>query len=290
MQIFLTGASGAVGHELGRALQDAGHEVVAATRRPEEWTGPGRAVPFDLDADQIDPTGALASADAAYYLVHALERNDFVEVDRRRAERFVAAWGPTRPVVYLGGLGRPGTGSPHLRSRHEVGEILRAETATVELRASIVLGPASLSFRLLQSLGRVASCSLLPVPVPRAATALTQPIAQRDLTTALVQALESEPGCYDLGGPDVVSFAQLIERSARAQGRSLTVVPSLPFGAEWLGPGAALVAGVDPWATIALFSSMADETVVRPGRHPRGVDRPTTGLDDALRLALGPAA
>src|SRR6476620_2708938 len=104
MRIFVTGARGAVGRVLVDALIDAGHEVVAGTRRPETYTGPGTVVPFDLDrrgrsaaSPAVDPPGvtqALASCDAAFYLVHALDRRDCEAVDRRRAERFADLWGP----------------------------------------------------------------------------------------------------------------------------------------------------------------------------------------------------
>jgi hypothetical protein len=155
MEIFVTGATGAIGRPLVAALVAAGHRVLAATRRPEDYEGPGTPVPVDLDADgPIDPGGAAARADAAYYLVHALDQPDFEAIDRRRAERFADLWGADRPVVYLGGLGRPGRGSPHLRSRHEIGAILRRRTAAVELRAALVIAPGSLSFQLLARLGR----------------------------------------------------------------------------------------------------------------------------------------
>src|SRR4029079_5036017 len=108
---------------------DAGHTVVAATRHPEDYDGVGAVVPFDLDGpwppERSDADEVIASCDAAYYLIHALDRRDFEATDRRRAERFADLWGPDRRVVYLGGLGTDQGASPHLRSRHEVGRILR---------------------------------------------------------------------------------------------------------------------------------------------------------------------
>lgn len=285
MRILLTGATGAVGSALAPTLVAAGHGVVAATRSPAAYDGPGRGVTFDLDAES-DPRSAMAGTDAAFYLVHALDRRHVTEVDRVRAERFAAAWGPDRPVVYLGGLGPATTGSTHLRSRHEVGEVLRTECRTVELRASIVLGPRSLSFRLLQRLSCLAGLSPVPVAVPRAAAALTQPIAQRDLTEALVGALDLAPGSYDIGGEEVLSFRALLERAAAAQGRTLRTVPAVPLAADWFGPVASVVAGVDPWATTSLFGSMATETVVDDTRRPPGADGSATDLDTALALAL----
>lgn len=289
MQILVTGATGAVGAELVPALVSAGHDVLAATRRPESYAGPGRPVTFDLDADDVDPDGVLATADAAYYLVHGLDRADVEEVDRARAERFAAAWGPDRPVVYLGGLGPRSSPSEHLRSRHEVGEVLRDRCRAVELRASIVIGPRSLSFRLARRLACVTGLSPLPVVVPSAARVRTQPIAQVDLTAALVAALDLEPGAYDIGGDEVVTFAELMERTASAQGRTVRTIARLPVGADWFGPAASLLAGVDPWATTSLLASMATETVVDDARRPPGADGRGTSLDDALRSALDAA-
>jgi len=287
MEIFVTGATGAVGRPLVEALVAGGHHVLAATRRPAAYDGLGTPVPFDLDADGIvDPGQATRSADAAYYLVHALDDPDFEKVDRTRAERFSELWGPARPVVYLGGLGEPGCGSPHLRSRHEIGDILRARTRTVELRAALVIGAASISFQLLARLGRLASLSPFPVLAPVASAARTQPIGQADLVAALVHGLDLAPGSYDVGGPEVIRYADLIERSARAQGRSLQVLPVVPVSPEWLGPGTALAACVDPWATSALFAGMGEETVVRDRHRIPGPELATTSIDDALAAAL----
>lgn len=288
MQILVTGATGAVGAELARALEGAGHSVVAATRHPSAYRGPGRAVTFDLDGSDADLAAVVAEAeaDAAYYLVHALDRRDVVRIDRLRAQHFAAAWGRDRPVVYLGGLGPADTRSPHLRSRHEVGEILRDRCRAIELRASIVIGPDSLSFRLLRVLSCLAGTSPLPVAVPAASVARTQPIAQRDLTAALVDALELDPGSYDIGGDEALSFRALLERTAAAQGRTLRTVPAVPLGADWFGPVASVLAGVDPWATTSLFASMATETVVDDARRPPGADGRATDLDTALALAL----
>ena len=287
MEIFVTGATGAIGRPLVEALVADGHHVLAATRHPESYEGPGTPVRFDLDATgSPDPGQHAASADAAYYLVHALDQKDFAAVDRDRVERFADLWGPDRPVTYLGGLGEPGLGSDHLRSRHEIGVILRARCTTVELRAAMVLGAESISFQLLARLGKLASHWPLPVPVPQASAARTQPIGQADLVDALVHALELAPGSYDVGGPEVIRYADLIARSARAQGGRLKVLPVVPVDPEWIGPVSALVAGVDPWATSALFAGMGDETIVRDDHRIPGPPRATTSIDDALAQAL----
>jgi uncharacterized protein YbjT (DUF2867 family) len=290
MEIFVTGATGAIGRPLTLALAAAGHTVMAGTRRPDGYVGPGRAVRFDLDGGgpaALDPDGATAGAEVAYYLVHALDHRDFAAVDRRRAERFANWWGTERTVVYLGGLGVAATSSAHLSSRHEVGDILRSRCRTVELRASMVLGAGSMSFQLLARLGRLAGlvpCAI-PIPIPKASGTRTQPIAETDLLQQLVDAPSLPPGRYDVGGPEVLTYGELIERSARAQGHRLRVAPVLPVDPTWIGPAAALAAATDPWATTALFAGMGSEAVITGTPLPRD-RRARTGVDAAIAAAL----
>ena len=289
MEIFIAGATGAVGRPLVDALVADDHRVISASRHPPTPPLPGRHVGLDLDDDlSAEAVAAMDGAGAAYYLVHAIGDPDFEAIDRRRAGRFAEHWGRGRPLVYLGGLGAPHQGSAHLRSRHEIGALLRAGTDAVELRAALVLAPESISFQLLARLGRLAGLSPLPVLVPTAAAARTQPIGEADLVSCLVRGLEVDPGSYDIGGPEVICYAKLIERSARAQGRRLDVWPLLPVAPGLIGPASALAAGVDPWATTALFAGMGEETVVRPGRELPGAPLATTPLDEAIAAALAP--
>ncbi len=293
MEIFVTGATGAIGRPLTQALVTAGHTVVAGTRHPGQYAGPGRALTFDLDGGGAEPLGPLDpghvvdGAEVAYYLVHALDRRDFAAVDRHRAQRFAKWWGPDRTVVYLGGLGVAATSSAHLRSRHEVGDILRERCRTVELRASMVLGASSMSFQLLARLGRLAGLvpSPVPLPIPKASATRTQPIAEADLLELLVDAPSLPPGRYDVGGPEILSYGTLIERSARLQGHRLRVAPVVPLDPTWIGPAAALAAATDPWATSALFAGMGSEAIITG--TPLPLDRrPTTGIDAAISAAL----
>lgn len=293
MEIFVTGATGAIGRPLIDALVAAGHTVLAGTRRPGDYVGPGRALAFDLDGPgaeplpPLDPGDVAAPAVVAYYLVHALDRRDFADVDRHRVQRFADWWGPDRTVVYLGGLGVAATSSAHLRSRHEVGDILRQRCRTVELRASMVLGAASMSFQLLARLGRLAGLvpGPLPLPVPKASSTRTQPIAQADLIEQLVDAPSLTPGRYDVGGPEVLTYGELIERSARAQGHRLQVAPVVPIDPIWIGPAAALATATDPWATTALFAGMGSEAVITGTPLPRQ-RQARTGIDAALAVAF----
>jgi uncharacterized protein YbjT (DUF2867 family) len=211
------------------------------------------------------------------------------EVERARVERFADLWGDRGPVVYLGGLGPDAAPSAHLRTRHEVGEVLRRRCPTVELRASIVIGAESLSFLLACRTARLLGRLPLPVVVPSAARVRTQPIAQEDLVAALVDALGHAPGVYEIGGDEVVTFAEIVDRTARAQGRRARALPCIPLGADWFGPAAALVTRTDPWATTALLASMATETVVDDARRPPGADGSGTSLDEALSRAVAAA-
>lgn len=193
MKVAVTGASGFVGGALARRLEADGHEVSALTRRPERYTGAGRAVAADVD-DAGSLQAALAGHDAAYYLVHSLADADFAERDRAAATAFAAAVSAQSvgQVIYLGGLGDDDALSEHLRSRREVEEILLAVAPTTALRAGIVIGDGGTSWEILRQLvGR------LPVMVtPRWVETLTQPShwATRSTSWSVCSAVPSASG------------------------------------------------------------------------------------------------
>ncbi len=149
--MLVTGATGFVGRHLARHLTDAGHEVAALTRHPDDYRGPGRALGGDvLDAAALAP--ALDGVDVAYYLVHSLDRRDFADRDRSAATTFAeaAAAAGVSQVVYLGGLGADDDRlSEHLRSRREVERILLDTAPATALRAAIVVGDGSISWEIL---------------------------------------------------------------------------------------------------------------------------------------------
>jgi uncharacterized protein YbjT (DUF2867 family) len=160
MRILLTGATGYVGGVLLGELQRQGHVVRCLARRPEKLagrTGPATEVMVGDASDPDDLARACAGMDAAYWLVHSMEGGvDFERADRLAAERFAAAarGAGVRRLIYLGGLGADDDRlSAHLRSRHEVGAILRAGGGdVVEFRASIIIGAGSFSFDLVRTL------------------------------------------------------------------------------------------------------------------------------------------
>jgi uncharacterized protein YbjT (DUF2867 family) len=291
--ILLTGATGYVGGRLLQELQKAGHRVRCLARRPEflrPRVSPSTEI---VAADILDPQSlneALAGVDIAYYLVHSMgSGNTFEAMDRRGAENFAKAalLAGVRRIIYLGGLGNDDeTLSPHLRSRHEVGEILRRSGVPVlELRASIVIGSGSLSFELIRSL-----VDRLPVMLtPRWVSMAAQPIAIDDLNAYLLAALRlSEEGSrvYEIGGADRVSYAEIMRAYARLRGRRIVMIPVpvlTPFlSSLWLGLVTPLYARIGR----TLIESIVHSTVVRDGAAAAVFSIRPMGMEDALRHAL----
>jgi uncharacterized protein YbjT (DUF2867 family) len=246
---LLTGATGYIGGRLMRRLIADGRQIRALARVPEQLAGePVEAVQGDLITGAGLPE-ALEGCETAYYLVHSMERlagpnAAFADLDRRAADNFARAAqeaGVDR-VVYLGGLIPPGeTISPHLRSRLEVEQILiDAIPDSVALRASIVIGAGSSSFQLLVRL--IERLRVLPMPGWR--DNRTQPIDERDAIEYLARAPLTRAAAgrsLDIAGPDVVTYAQMIERIAESMG-----VGRVPFGLglSMTPPAAAVVARV----------------------------------------------
>ncbi len=158
--ILLTGATGYVGARLLRALEQQALQVRCLARRPEMLTGRTGARTEIVTGDVLEPDSldrTLQNVDTAFYLVHSMgSAGSFEESDRQAAQNFAsaAAKAGIRRIVYLGGLGASQQPlSAHLRSRHEVGEILRSTgVQVIEFRASIVIGSGSLSFEMIRCL------------------------------------------------------------------------------------------------------------------------------------------
>jgi uncharacterized protein YbjT (DUF2867 family) len=244
---LITGATGYVGSRLLRRLVDEGRPVRALARNPE------RLAPRpDVEAirgDLISGRGldrALDGCSSAYYLVHSMEQaadgSDFADRDRRAAETFgrAAATAGVERIVYLGGIAPASSLSPHLRSRLEVEELLLAAVpGSTALRASILIGADSSSFRVLVRL--VERLRLLPMPGWRSHR--TQPIDERDAIEFLARTPNVAAAAgrsLDIAGPDVVSYGEMVERIADqmgvgrlpvAFGRSLTPAASVVVSA-----------------------------------------------------------
>ncbi|MGE5199571.1 MAG: SDR family oxidoreductase, partial [Rhodospirillaceae bacterium] len=235
--------------------------------------------------DVLDPASlhdALSGIDTAYYLVHSMGAStDFEGLDRAAARNFgeAARAAGVRRIVYVGGLGDAAEAlSAHLRSRHETGEVLRESgVETVEFRASIVIGSGSLSYEMVRAL-----TERLPVMVcPRWVGIQAQPIAIEDLLAYLVAARDLPAGpsqIYEIGGPDVVSYGDIMREYARQRGLRRLMVP-VPFltprlSSLWL----ALVTPIYARVGRKLIASIRNATVVRDARaldvfpiRPRGL-------------------
>lgn len=291
--VLLTGATGYVGGRLLKALEGEGRRVRCLARRPDALRPIVARETCVVAGDLLDPSSlgaALRGVDAAYYLVHSMASSgSFEEEDRRTARTFAqeAAAAGLRRIIYLGGLAPPEGGlSPHLRSRLEVGDLLRSSgVQVVEFRASIVVGAGSLSFEMVRAL-----VERLPVMVtPRWVSVPAQPIAVGDLLAYLLAALDlplSGNPIFEIGGADVVSYGGIMREYARQRGlRRLVVrVPVLtPYlSSLWL----ALVTPLYARVGRQLIESIRHPTVVRDGAATRVFAiRPQT-TRDAIAAAL----
>ncbi len=261
------------------------------SRRPEYLQSVVGATTEVVQGDVLHPETiepALVGVDTVYYLVHSMSSSrPFDEADRRAALAFGAAArnAGVRKVIYLGGLGR-GRLSPHLASRQEVGEILRASgVPTIELRASIVIGSGSASFEMIRAL-----VEKLPVMVtPRWVRVRAQPIAIEDVLAYLLAALDREVEggeLYEIGGADRVTYLQLMQEYARQRGlrRTMLPVPVLTprLSSLWLWLVTPVYAGVGR----KLVDSLRNETVVEDNRALEVFDVRPRGITEAIARAL----
>jgi uncharacterized protein YbjT (DUF2867 family) len=286
--VLVTGASGFIGSHLCAALYEAGYSVRAMTRRPERYDGAGTPVAGDV-ADVASLRAALDGVDAAYYLVHSLGRADFEQRDADGARNFAAACAgaAVERIIYLGGLGADGADlSPHLRSRRTVERLLRNGPVPVTvLRAAVVIGDGNISWEITRQL-----VDHLPALVtPRWVNTRTQPIALRDVIRYLVgvvEPAEAKGQVYEIGGPDVLSYIDMLRRAAAVRNKRLpnVTVPLLTprLSSAWL----ALVTDVDLATARTLVDSMINEVVVGDHSIEDVVPGPALGYEEAVRQAL----
>ena len=292
MRIVVAGASGFVGRRLCPALEQAGHEVVALTRRPETYRGAGKAVRADVhDGPSLD--AALAGADAAYYLVHSLDDADFRRRDADAARSFAAAAGTAglQRIVYLGGLGDDADDlSSHLLSRREVEKLLgTGGVPVITLRAGIIVGHGGISWEMTRQL-----VEHLPAMItPRWVRTRTQPIGVSDVVRYLVGILEvpvEGSRAFDIGGTEVLEYVEMLRRVAQIEGRTMIVVPvpllTPRLSSRWLS----LVTSVDVQTGRSLIDSMSNEVVVRDDSIRALVPFEPMDYDDAVLQALGERA
>jgi len=284
---------GYVGGCLRQALEQRGYRLRAMARRPEFLRPKVAPTTEVVSGDVLDIESlrrALAGVQSAYYLVHTMGApGDFEERDRMGAHNFARAAKETgvQRIIYLGGLGDEKEKlSPHLRSRHEVGAILRETGIPVlEFRASIVIGSGSLSFEMVRAL-----CERLPVMItPKWVSAKAQPIAIVDLIAYLVAGLHlptEQCGIYEIGGADQVSYADIMRIYARVRGLHLYMIPVpviTPYlSSLWLGLVTPLYARVGR----RLIESIVHATVVRDDRARHVFDIEPMGVEEAIRRTL----
>jgi uncharacterized protein YbjT (DUF2867 family) len=293
MEILVTGVTGAIGSVLAPRLVAVGHGVRGLSRDPARaaTAPPGVRMRRGDAFSGIGLDEALAGVDVAYYLIHSMEAQalDFAQRDRVAARTFreAARRAGVRRVVYLGGLVPPGRAvSPHLASRLEVEEILRATTPdSVALRASIVISATSRSFRFLVRL--VERLPVMPLPAWR--DFRTQPIDGRDVIAFLERcatAPQAAGRTLDLGGPDVLTYGDMVQRIAATM---LLERPALRLGfsaTALTSRVAAAVAGESHELVGPLMEGLEGDLLPRDDRAAALLDVRLHRFDAAVERAL----
>ena len=292
--ILLTGGSGYVGGRLIPLLERQGVKLRCLARSPDKLRPRVETATEIVKGDVLDQPSldqALQGVHTAYYLVHLMSGSkDFEREDRQAAMNFAGAarQAGVRRIIYFGGLGDDSLPdlSPHLRSRHEVGKILRESgVETIEFRASVVIGAGSLSFDLMKSL-----TDRLPMMIcPRWLSTPSQPIAVDDVLSYFLAARDLSPGesrIFEIGGTDVVTYGDLIREYARQRGlrRWLISVPVLtPYlSGLWL----ALVTPASFEVGRHLIEGLKNPTVVRDRTALAVFPIRPMGIREAIQRAL----
>jgi len=290
--VLVFGASGYIGTNLVPRLTAAGRRVRASARNLEVLEGRGWYEVETVAADALDPASlerALSGVDTAYYLVHSMAAGpSFVALDREAAGNFAraAAVAGVRRIVYLGGLIPSSPRSAHLKSRAETGEILRHSGVPVtELRAGMIIGPGSAAFEVIRDL-----VNHLPVMVtPRWVRSRSTPIALDDLLEDLVAVADCEAAAgriFDVGGPDAVSYEEVMRCYARLVGRRprILAVPVLTPGLSslWLR----LITSVPTGIAQALVEGLEHDFIAKDSSLRELVPRRLQGLEKAIRAAI----
>jgi uncharacterized protein YbjT (DUF2867 family) len=290
--ILVTGATGYVGGRLWRRLEDLGHRVRCLVRSPERLLGRVGPTTEVVRGDVFEPATlrqALKGVRSAYYMIHSMgSREGFEDLDRQGAQNFSAAArdAGVEQIIYLGGLApEDQTLSPHLRSRHEVGKILRESgVPTIELRASIVLGSGSLSFEMIRAL-----VERLPAMItPKWVKVEAQPIAIDDMLRYLIESLDLAPNSrvFEIGGADRASYGDLMREYARQRGlrRIMVPVPVLTprLSSLWLGLVTPLYARVGK----KLIESIEIPTVINDHTAAQEFTVRPQGMRESIATAL----
>ena len=298
MRVLVTGATGYIGGRLVPRLIGAGHDVRVLVRQPERlrdvpWAASVDVVAGDL-GDRAAVDRAMDGIEVVYYLVHSMGgRGDFESIELEIARNVAASareHGVGR-IVYLGGLHPEGVRlSRHLRSRAEVGEVLLGSgVPTVVLQAGVIIGSGSTSFEMIRHLTEV-----LPyMPAPRWVRSRIQPIAVRDVLHYLIRAAEVPADvnrAFDIGGPDVYRYGQLMNGYAVEAGLPQRPIAALPVLTPWLaGQWVNLVTPIPRRLAVPIIESLQFDCVMRDHDIDAVIPPPAEGLlpyRTAVRLAL----
>jgi uncharacterized protein YbjT (DUF2867 family) len=296
--VLVTGATGYIGGRLVRELLDEGLRVRVFVRDKAKTLGHSWANEVEVfvgDANtKSDLEHALDSVHTAYYLLHSLNiGRDFENVEHQMAKTFASAAQSMsiKQIVYLGGINNDTAQSKHLSSRTQVGQALRdSGIPTIELRAGMVLGSGSASFEMLRHLTH-----RLPImTTPKWINNLTHPIAVRDVLWYLKKcALLSKPenGIFDIGGPEPLTYAQLMQEFAKVSNLSKRIIISIPvltptLASHWIG----FVTPLPRSLAKNLVESLISEVVVDPKKDISKIIAPPPGgtlpVTTAIELAL----
>ncbi|MEV3964149.1 SDR family oxidoreductase [Nocardia sp. NPDC050193] len=297
MRCVVFGATGYLGGRLVPELLRAGHTVRVLARTPGKltdapWHDRVEIIRGDVTV-AADVRAAVADQEVLYYLVHSLTRADFDTVDREAATivaQEAAAAGLGR-IVYLGGITPAGQDlSRHLSSRAEVGRILLdGAVPALVFRAAVVIGSGSASFEMLRYL-----TERLPAMVtPRWVRSRIQPIAVRDVLYYLTRAAElpaTVSGAFDIGGPDVLTYEQMMRVYAEVAGLPRRVIVPVPVLTPWLSAQwVNLVTPVPRAIAVPLMESLVNDVVCAEheiAAHIPDPDGGLTGVRRAVELAL----
>lgn len=296
-RVLVTGATGYIGGRLTPRLVAAGYTVRVLVRNPAALSDVPWAKDVEIATGDLSDASTLAAAtrdvDVLYYLVHSMgAKGNFENADRQAARNVAAAAkaaGVSR-IVYLGGLHPDGVLSPHLRSRVEVGRILlHSGVPTVALQAGVVIGSGSTSFELIRHLTDV-----LPyMPAPKWVRNFIQPIAIRDVLYYLIAAAALPPEvnrAFDIGGPDVLRYGQMMNGYALEAGLRQRPIASLPVLTPWLASQwVNLVTPIPRDLAVPIIASLQYDCVVSEHDIEAFIPDPDGGLTPyrrSVRLAI----
>jgi uncharacterized protein YbjT (DUF2867 family) len=293
----VTGATGYIGGHLAAMLVDQGQTVRALARKPDKlrdapWRDKAEVVRGDLsDPDSL--AAAFEDVDVMYYLVHSMgTSSDFVREEERSARNVAEAAekAGVRRIVYLSGLHPTGELSRHLRSRNAVGEILmECGVETVVLQAGIVIGSGSASFEMVRHL-----TDRLPVmTTPKWVRNKIQPIAIDDVLHYLAAAADApvpKSRTWDIGGPDILEYADAMQIYAEEAGLRRRFIVALPLltpsiASWWVG----LVTPIPSGLARPLVESLEHDAVMAEHDIDDVIPPPAgglTGYRDSVARAL----